>query len=127
MPNPTVFPDNPNDPVNRTHIFGQIKPPPIKDIFITEDGGKGQGIFNFVGLVINLATIFAGLFVLIQFIMAGYDFISANGDEKKVASAWAKIWQSVVGIAIIASAFVLIAVVERITGINIRNPVIYAP
>jgi hypothetical protein len=46
-------------------------------------------------------------------------YMSAEGDIKKTALAWAKIWQSVLGFVIIASAFVLAALVTRVTGIDI--------
>jgi uncharacterized protein (DUF927 family) len=65
--------------------------------------------------------------MVIQIIMAGYMYISANGDPKKTEQAWAKIWQAVLGFVIVAVAFVLAAVVGRITGVNPLTPTIYGP
>ena len=59
--------------------------------------------------------------------MAGYGFITANGDSKKMEAAWAKIWQSLLGLLVIASSFVLAGLAERLTGINIINPDIHGP
>ena len=106
-------------------IFGQINPPAALDKFIK--GQPGQGLFNFISIIIKLASTVAGLLFLFQIIMAGFDYISASGDEKKVAGAWDKIWQSLVGLTIVAAAFVIVSVVERITGIQITNPDIPTP
>jgi len=42
-------------------------------------------------------------------------------------AAWAKIWQSLLGLLVIASSFVLAGLAERLTGINIINPDIHGP
>jgi hypothetical protein len=88
---------------------------------------QGEGLFLFLGNIFKLVGTIAGLFMIFQIIMGGYGYISANGDPKATALAWTKIWQSLMGIVIIASAFVLAAVVERITGIKILSPTIYGP
>ena len=90
-------------------------------------GTNGEGLFLFLGNVLKLVGTVAGIYMVIQLIMAGYTYISANGDEKKTTVAWAMIWQSILGMVIIASAFVLTSVVERLTGISILTPKIYGP
>lgn len=59
--------------------------------------------------------------------MAGYGYISANGDAKKTEAAFAKIWQSIIGMGIIAASMVITAIVERLTGIQILNFQICGP
>jgi len=54
--------------------------------------------------------VIAGVYALFNLIFAGYAFMSAGDDAKKVAGAWAKIWQSLWGLAIAAGAFVLAAI-----------------
>jgi len=88
---------------------------------------QGQGLFTFLGNALKLTAAAAGIYMIIQFIMAGFEYISAEGDPKKIAAAWTKIWQSMLGLVIIAAAFILAGVVGRITGINILNPEIYGP
>ena len=75
----------------------------------------------------KLAGVVAGIIFVIQIIVAGYGYISANGDTKKTEVAWGVIWQSIIGILIIASAFVFVSVIGRLTGINILSPTIYGP
>jgi len=88
---------------------------------------QGQGLFDFLGNVLKLAAVIGGIFMIVQLIMAGFDFIGASGDVKKIEMAWAKIWQSLLGLVIIAAAFIIAGLVGRLTGINILSPQIYGP
>lgn len=106
------------------NIIGNIEPPSDSSYFRTTGG---QGLFLFLSNLLKFAAVIAGVYMVVQFISAGYQYISANGDAKITAMAWNKIWQSILGMVIIASAFVLAALVERFTGINIINFQICGP
>jgi len=106
-------------------VVGEITPPPggYPDI---EAGGLG----SFLNNILMLISTVAGLFALFNFIMAGYGYMSANGDEKKVQQAWAKIWQSLLGLGIVAAAFLIAALVGWIFFKDVTfiiNPKIYGP
>ena len=88
---------------------------------------QGQGLFLFLGNILKLVGTIAGLYMIIQIITAGFIYISADGDPKKIQQAWDKIWQSILGLIVIASAFVIASIVERFTGISILTPTIYGP
>ena len=60
--------------------------------------------------MIWILIIGAGIYALFNFIMAGYAFMSAGDDPKKVAGAWSKISQTALGLAFAAGAFVLAAI-----------------
>lgn len=105
-------------------ILGPITPPVNNPYF---NSPRGQGLFLFLGNIFKLVAVIAGIFMILQFITAGYGYISANADPKKIEAAWAKIWQSILGLVIIASAFVLTSLVERFTGLNILNFQIWGP
>jgi hypothetical protein len=107
--------------------LGGISPPPAISKYITPDGVKGQGLFTFFSNLLKFAAVIAGLALIIQIIMAGYGFIMANGDSKKMTAAWDKIWQSLLGLLIVASAFILAGLAQRLTGIDPVNPIIYGP
>lgn len=85
------------------------------------------GLPKFISNLINLAAIIGGIFVLLNFIIAGYAFMTAAGDPKKVQNAWAKIWQSLLGLVIIVSAIAVISVIQDIFGIKILEPVLTGP
>lgn len=104
--------------------IGDIQPPLNNSLFQTQNG---QGLFTFLSNILRLAGTIAGLYFIFQLIFAGFAYISANGDAKKVEQATNKITQAALGMVIVASAFVLTALVERFTGLNIINPTIYGP
>lgn len=102
-------------------IFGTISNP------TKYAGAEGQGLFSLIYNLIRLAIVIGGIFFIIQLILAGFAFLSASGDPKKIEVAWSKIWQSLIGIVILASVFTIAAVVGRLTGITILTPTIYGP
>lgn len=85
-------------------IFGTITPP---DSIAGVAGSEGIG--KLLNLVFKSMIVIAGVYALFNLIFAGYAFLSAGDDAKKVAGAWAKIWQSMLGLAIAAGSFVLAA------------------
>ena len=66
-------------------VIGNIDLP---DFF--EYGEMEGGLGNFLNNILMLISTVAGLFALFNLIMAGYGYMSANGDEKKVQQAWRK-------------------------------------
>lgn len=64
----------------------------------------------FLNSFLKLVFIAAGLWGFINLILAGYQFMTAGGDAKKVGEAWARIWQSLVGLLIIVSSFLIAAI-----------------
>lgn len=100
-------------------VIGQIDPPDNSPYF--EDGG----IFVLISNILKFAGTIAGIFFVIQIILAGFAYMSANGDPKKTEAAWTKIWQSLIGIIIVASAFVIASVIGSFLGIDPLNGTIY--
>jgi len=87
--------------------FGRITPP--EAIAKYSDNPAG-GIGNLIQTVVWVLIIGAGIYALFNFILAGYAFLSAGDDPKKVTGAWAKIWQTALGLGVAAAAFVLAAI-----------------
>lgn len=86
-----------------------------------------EAIGNLIQLVIWILIIGAGIYALINLILAGYAFMSAGDDSKKVAGAWAMISQTMLGLALSAGAFVLAAIFGQLIFGSwdfILNPVI---
>jgi hypothetical protein len=96
-------------------IFGEIKNP-------APQFNGPQGFFDFLSIIFKVAGIVAGLFFIIKIIMAGFSYMSASGDEKKTATAFATIWQSIIGLVIVAGAFVIAGVIGNILGLDLLNP-----
>lgn len=88
------------------------------------------------GLVFLLTAAFramivlAGLYSLLNFVLAGYQFIQAGGDSKNITKAWERIWQSVLGLVLVGGAVVLGAIISWLVfgdATLIINPRIFRP
>jgi hypothetical protein len=92
-------------------VFGPINSPEAISKFGTVEGGAAGKLLD---IVIRTLIIVGGIYALINLILAGYAFISAGDDPKKVAGAWAKIWQTLLGLAVAGGAFVLAAIFGKL-------------
>jgi hypothetical protein len=88
-------------------IFGQIKPPAALDKFGSVEQG---GIGVFLNLVLKILIVGGGIYALFNLVLAGYAFMSAGDDSKKMEAASAKIWQTAIGLVFMVGAFVLAAI-----------------
>lgn len=110
--------------VHAQSAVGNVSPPLNNSMFNLPNGA---GLFLFISNIFNLAGTIAGIIFIFQMIFAGYAYMSANGDVKKVEQSTNKIIQSALGMVVVASAFVIAAIIERFTGLKILNPVLYGP
>ncbi len=87
--------------------FGKISPPKGLSGY---SGEPGLALGRLLNISLKVLVVGAGIFALFNLVLAGYAFMSAGDDSKKVAGAWAKIWQTLLGLAVAAGAFVLAAI-----------------
>lgn len=92
-------------------IFGPIERPDALSNFATIEGG---GLGQILNLILKILVIVAGIYSVINLILAGYAFMSAGDDPKKAASAWAKIGQTIIGLVFAAGALVLAAIFGKL-------------
>lgn len=107
-----------------TNPFGSISVPTTA---LGSGIDPGAAIGKLIQYAIWILIIGASIYALINLILAGYSFMSAGEDSKKVAGAWAMIWQTLLGLSIAAGAFVLAAIFGQLIFGNagfILNPVI---
>ena len=91
-----------------TNPFGTISPSSLP--LAKYNGQPGTAIGTLIQYAAWILIVGAGIYALFNFILAGYAFMSAGDDPKKVTGAWAKIWQTALGLALAAGAFVLAAI-----------------
>lgn len=70
--------------------------------------------------LIGIITIIAVIFFIIQIIFAGYGFLSAQGDEKKMETNRAKLTNGVLGFVIVVVAVGLGTLAAKVLGLD--NP-----
>lgn len=91
--------------------FGTVTPPEsIKRFGSVQEGALGK----LLQVTLNILIIVGGIYAVLNLVLAGYAFMSAGDDPKKVAGAWAKIWQTLLGLSFVAGSFVLAAIFGRI-------------
>ncbi|HJY98838.1 MAG TPA: hypothetical protein VJ227_03935 [Patescibacteria group bacterium] len=91
--------------------FGQITPP---QALAGYGNSPAAAIGGLIERILQILIIGAAIYALFNLVTAGYSFMSAGDDAKKVAGAWAKIWQTIVGLLFAAGAFVLAAIVGQL-------------
>lgn len=77
-------------------------------------------------LIQSLLTVtlgIVGLLVFIYLIWGGVEWITAGGDKGKTESARQKLTNAIIGLAIVAAAFAISAVLGRFFGINIGTDI----
>ena len=88
-------------------IFGTIQPPAgVREI--QEEVGAGNiGIILFASNLVRLVTVAAGIWVMFNFISAGWIYITSGGDASAHEKVSEKITQSLIGLAIVALAYTI--------------------
>jgi len=93
-------------------------------------GEYKPGLVSFFNNLLKLITLAAGLFTIVNFIMAGYGIMSSQGDPEKLSKAQSKIWNSIIGLVIIVASFSFAALLGWLLFKNtyaILKPKIYGP
>lgn len=73
-------------------------------------GASGEGLIILLNNLIKFIIVVAGLYTFWNLISAGYGFMSAGEDAKAIGKAWAKFYQSLLGLLLVAGSFVLAAI-----------------
>lgn len=94
-----------------SEVIGQIKPPPGVEKY--NEGGR-IGIFLFISQLIKIVTIVAGIWTMVNFILAGWIYLTSEGDSSAGQKVSQKITNSVVGLVIVALAYSIAALLGLI-------------
>lgn len=92
-------------------VIGNVGAPPGVDKWGPLTTG---GLVGFLNAIFRLMIIIGGAWTLLNIIIAGYQFLSSGGKPESIQAAWAKIWQSLIGLLFVAGAFVLAAIFSQI-------------
>lgn len=111
-------------------IFGNIENPLKKISGNGYPGLEEGGLIQFLNNLLRLVVMIGGVFAFLNLVLAGYGFMSAGEDPKAITRAWAKIWQSLVGLLLIVASFILAAIFGYLLFGDARailQPKIYGP
>lgn len=86
-------------------IFGTIDKP------ISYPGLGQGGLNNFISNILALLGVLGGVIVFINVMIAGWQYLSAQGNPQMIANAGNKILQSLIGLIIIAAAFIIASII----------------
>lgn len=106
----------------RTKVGGNIEYP---ELFRTETdlGGTGSALGSIISSVVAIAIPLASIAVLLYFLWAGFNWLTAGGDKQKVEDARTRMTNAIIGMTIVAVALVLSYIVNEFFGspINITG------
>ena len=110
-------------------IFGKIEPPKGVNEFNTAAGGE-IGILLFFSSVIKLFTIVAGIWTLFNFILAGFTYVTSQGDSGAHQKVRSRITMSILGMILIAASFTIMGILGFVLfgdAAYFVNPTLFTP
>lgn len=88
---------------------------------ITKEAGQAGTVLS---NIIKLIIFGAALIVIFMLIWGAFEWITSGGDKEHIAKARSKIVNALIGLVILAIAFLIAAVAQSITGLPILSPVL---
>lgn len=110
-----------------TNPFGRLAP---GTALANTSNTSGEGLILILNSLVKFSIVIAGLYTFWNLISAGYGFMSAGGEAKAIEKAWAKIWQSLLGLLVVAASFVLAMVFGKLIFNDpsiLISPQVFAP
>ena len=92
--------------------------------------GPGGGLITLLNNILRLIFVISGIYAFIRVITAGFGFINAGGDAKKIEQSWNSIWQSLLGVVIVISSIAVAALMGLLffgEATAILNPKVFGP
>lgn len=103
--------------------FGGGFEPPVDNTFTQgADVTPERNLEVIISNMIGVATVFAGIFFLVYFLMAAYKWLTSGGESGKIQSARDQIINGVIGLVLVVGSYMVISLIGAIVGINILNP-----
>lgn len=95
-------------------VIGTVSPPPQISGLINKGGSGAGGLSFFLSQLVALLYIIAPLIFMFMIIFSALQWITAGGDKDKVASAQKRMTNAIIGLFLLAIAFVFFRVLGGI-------------
>lgn len=101
---------------------------PIQNFAIPErmtnyqEATSGESLAYYIVFIWRSLIFVAGLMVVVYFVIAAFDWISAQGEASKIAAARNKMTGAVAGFIVLAAMFIILELISSIFGLNILQP-----
>lgn len=91
-------------------IFGTLQPPAGVERY-NEAAGGNIGLIVFLSNIIRLATVAAGIWTMINFVTAGWLYLTSEGDPSAGEKVSQKLINSIMGLMIVALAYTIAGII----------------
>ncbi len=111
-------------------VFGEVTAPQGVAQYNDAAGASGIGLILFISNMIKFGAVIAGIWVLFNFITAGYEYITSAGDTGAHKKVQEKLTTSVIGLVLIVTAYTIAGLLGLIIfgdASYILNPKICGP
>ncbi|OGM10802.1 hypothetical protein A2Z22_02860 [Candidatus Woesebacteria bacterium RBG_16_34_12] len=92
---------------------------PVPTVDVINGVSTIHGLEVIVNNIIVLALGFAGLALFIMLILGGFKYITSAGDPKKTESAKNTITYAILGLVLMALAYLILVFISQFTGVNV--------
>jgi len=103
-----------NQSVLAQSVFGPIDAPAGVAELNAEAGEDGIGILIFISNLIKVVSIVAGIWVMFNFVSAGFTYITAAGDSGAYSKIGASLSFSVTGLLLIVASYTIAGIIGLI-------------
>lgn len=100
---------NDGTPFDPNITVGKIKP--TQGIERFDQASGGIGLMLFISTIIKFATIIGGVWVLFNFILAGFTYVTSSGDAGAHSKVNDRITMSVIGLILLVATYTIIAII----------------
>lgn len=94
---------------------------PLSDGSNTEDGALSNLeliVSNFIGFM----TVLAGIFFIIYFVIAAFNWVTSGGDNSKLQSARDRMLHGILGLIIVVGSYAIVGLLGTIIGLDVLRP-----
>jgi len=88
----------------------------------TKDGvATIQGLEGLFSNVVSVILGFGGIVLFVLLIVGGFNYLTSGGDPKKIEGAKATLTYAIIGIVVLVLAFLIIRLIETLTGAKVTE------